>query len=152
MRAYAEAYLSDVVENQGKLFDFVAQSFPDKNTEDFINTYMKSKTRKSIDEAQAYVNTMDVEDLWSYFLKTDHYRLQEGDNLKGFSLKETRQEQFMRQHLSHLPADFLTAIVFHTGQYMGNFPSTGIIKQSRRPLYRETPPENLFHFIARCIS
>lgn len=82
MRAYAEAYLSDVVENQGKLFDFVAQSFPDKNTEDFINTYMKSKTRKSIDEAQAYVNTMDVEDLWSYFLKTDHYRLQEGDNLK----------------------------------------------------------------------
>ena len=31
MRAYAEAYLSDVVENQGKLFDFVAQSFPDKN-------------------------------------------------------------------------------------------------------------------------
>ena len=48
MRAYAEAYLSDVVENQGKLFDFVAQSFPDKNTEDFINTYMKSKTRKSI--------------------------------------------------------------------------------------------------------
>ena len=69
-----------------------------------------------------------------------------------YSLKETRQEQFMRQHLSHLPADFLTAIVFHTGQYMGNFPSTGIIKQSRRPLYRETPPENLFHFIARCIS
>ena len=84
MRAYAEAYLSDVVENQGKLFDFVAQSFPDKNTEDFINTYMKSKTRKSIDEAQAYVNTMNVEDLWLYFLKTDHYRLQEGDNLKGF--------------------------------------------------------------------
>ena len=60
MRAYAEAYLSDVVENQGKLFDFVAQSFPDKNTEDFINTYMKSKTRKSIDEAQAYVNTMKI--------------------------------------------------------------------------------------------
>ena len=69
-----------------------------------------------------------------------------------YSLKETRREQFMRQHLSHLPADFLTAIVFHAGQYMGNFPPTGIIKQSRRPLYRETTPENLFHFIARCIS
>ena len=39
MRAYAEAYWSDVVENQGKLFDFVAQTFSDKNTEDFINTY-----------------------------------------------------------------------------------------------------------------
>ena len=63
MKAYAEAYLNDVVENQGKLFDFVAQSFPDKDTEEFINTYMKSKTRKSIDEAQAYVNTMDAKEL-----------------------------------------------------------------------------------------
>ena len=40
MRAYAEAYLNDVVENQGKLFDFVAQQYPDKDTEAFINTYM----------------------------------------------------------------------------------------------------------------
>lgn len=39
MRAYAEAYLNDVVENQGKLFDFVAQSFPDKDTEEFIKFY-----------------------------------------------------------------------------------------------------------------
>ena len=56
MRAYSDAYLGDVVENQGKLFDFVAQPFPDKDTEDFINTYMKSRTRKSIDRAMAYVN------------------------------------------------------------------------------------------------
>ena len=28
MHAYAKDYLNDVVENQGKLFDFVAQSFP----------------------------------------------------------------------------------------------------------------------------
>ena len=60
MRAYSDVYLDDVVENQGKLFDFVAQTFPDKDTKDFINTYMASKTRKSIDEAKAYVNTMDA--------------------------------------------------------------------------------------------
>lgn len=48
MGAYSEAYLGDVVENQGKLFDFVAQSYPDSDTEDFINTYMKSKTRKTL--------------------------------------------------------------------------------------------------------
>mgnify|MGYP001225388287 CR=1 FL=1 len=42
MRAYSDAYLEDVVENQGKLFDFVAQSFPDKDTGDFIKTYMSS--------------------------------------------------------------------------------------------------------------
>ena len=52
MKAYAEEYLNDVVENQGKLFDYVAQNFPDKDTEEFINFYMKSKTRKSIDESQ----------------------------------------------------------------------------------------------------
>lgn len=50
MRAYAEEYLDDVVESQGKLFDLVAQAYPDKDTKDFIHTYMLSKTRKSIDE------------------------------------------------------------------------------------------------------
>ena len=77
MRAYAEEYLNDVVENQGKLFDFVAQMYPDKDTEEFINTYMASKTRKSIDEAQAYVNTMDAKELWNYFNKTENYHLRE---------------------------------------------------------------------------
>ena len=63
MRAYADVYLEDVVENQGKLFDLVSQEFPDKDTEDFINAYMTSKTRLSIDEAKAYVNTMDAKEL-----------------------------------------------------------------------------------------
>lgn len=67
MRAYSDAYLEDVVENQGKLFDLVAQSFPDKDTGDFIKAYMSSKTRKSIDEAKAYVNTMDARELWGLF-------------------------------------------------------------------------------------
>ena len=55
MRAYAEVYLDDVVENQGKLFALIAQSFSDKDTEDFVNSYMASKTRQGIDEAKAYV-------------------------------------------------------------------------------------------------
>ena len=84
MRAYSEAYLADVVNNQGKLFDYVANSFPDKNTEDFINSYMSSNTRKCIDESQAYVNTMNAEELWEYFLHTEKYELKEGKNLEGF--------------------------------------------------------------------
>ena len=84
MRAYSEVYLGDVVENQGKLFDFVAQTFPDKDTEDFINAYMASKTRKSIDEAKAYVNTMDAKELWQYFLQTEGYVLKPGKALGGF--------------------------------------------------------------------
>ena len=81
MGADSDVYLSDVVENQGRLFDFVAQTFPDKDTEDFINTYMTSKTRKCIDEAKAYVNTMDSKDLWTYFLENEKYMLKPGKAL-----------------------------------------------------------------------
>ena len=84
MRAYSEAYLDDVVENQGRLFDFVSQNYPEKDTVDFIKSYMTSKTRKSIDEGQAYVNTKDAEELWNYFCDTDHFILKDGHALKGF--------------------------------------------------------------------
>lgn len=84
MQTYSEVYLSEVVENQGKLFDFVAQTFPDKDTQDFINTYMASKTRKSIDEAKAYVNTMTANELWDYFCETENYTLKSGKALAGF--------------------------------------------------------------------
>lgn len=84
MGAYAKVYLNDVVENQGKLFDFVAQNFPDKDTIDFIKTYMTSKMRKNIDEAKAYVNTMDAKELWRYFSETETYVLKSGKALDGF--------------------------------------------------------------------
>ena len=84
MRAYSEVYLNDVVESQGKLFDFVAQSYPDKDTEDFICAYMAGRTRKSIDEAKAYVNTMDAKTLWAYFSETEQYALKPGKALDGF--------------------------------------------------------------------
>ena len=84
MRAYAQDYVNDVVENQGKLFDFVAQIYPDMDTEDFIEKYMASKTRKSIDEAKAYVNTMSARELWEYFVKTEKYSLKPGKGLGGF--------------------------------------------------------------------
>lgn len=84
MRAYSEAYLNEVVENQGKLFDLVSQQYPDKDTEEFINSYMTGKTRKSIDEAQAYVNTMDAKELLTYFSETENYQLKEGKAMEGF--------------------------------------------------------------------
>lgn len=84
MRAYSNDYLNDVVENQGKLFDFVAQNFFENDTEDFIKTYMQSKTRKSIDEAKAYVNTMSAKELWDYFTETENYVLKSGKAIEGF--------------------------------------------------------------------
>lgn len=68
----------------GEAFDLVAQTFPDKNTADFIKAYMSGKTRKSIDEGMAYVNTMDAKTLLAYFLETEKYELQGGDALEGF--------------------------------------------------------------------
>lgn len=84
MKAYSEAYLEEVVENQGRLFDYVAETFPDKDTEDFINAYMMSKTRKYIDEAQAYVNTMDEKELWKYFCDNEDYHMKSGKAMTGF--------------------------------------------------------------------
>ena len=51
---------------------------------DFINAYMNSKTRASIDSAQAYVNTMDAKELFDYFVQTDHYTPVNGKALDGF--------------------------------------------------------------------
>lgn len=84
MEAYLKAYLEEVIENQGKLFDYVASNYPDMDTEDFIYSYMKSKTRKYVDEAQAFVCTMDAKELWKYFQNTDGYKLKKGVALKGF--------------------------------------------------------------------
>lgn len=85
MRAYSESYLSDVVENQGKLFDLFAQSYPDKDTVDFIEFFMESGTRKNIDEAMAYVNTMDAPTLLSYFFEKEKYEPISGESLGGFA-------------------------------------------------------------------
>jgi hypothetical protein len=84
MRAYSEVYLDEVVENQGKLFDYIAEKYPDKDTKHFIQAYMHSKTRKSIDESQAYVNTMDAYELWDYFSQNEHFILQTGLAMEGF--------------------------------------------------------------------
>lgn len=84
MRAYADVYLKDVVETQGKLFDLVSRNYPDKDTINFITVYMESKTRKSIDEGKAYVNTMNASELWDYFCKTDNFILKNGKALEGF--------------------------------------------------------------------
>lgn len=84
MHAYSEAYVDDVVENQGRLFDYFAQTYPNKSTEDFIVTYMKSKTRKSIDDSKAYVMTMDFEELWNYFYTIEDVDIKDGETIPGF--------------------------------------------------------------------
>ena len=84
MHPYPEVYLDEVIENQGKLFDLVADSYPDKDTRDFIIAFMSGKTRKYMNQGQAYLNTMDEERLWDFFIATDHYTLKSVPALNGF--------------------------------------------------------------------
>lgn len=84
MNADLTLYIDEIIETQGKLFDYVASEYPDNDTEDFIRCYMKSRTRQYIDEVQAFVCTMDAKDLWNYFCKTDRYSLKKGASMKGF--------------------------------------------------------------------
>lgn len=84
MHAYNESYLKEVVETQGKLFSEVSEYAPGIDVADFIETYMASRTRKFIDEGQAYVNTLNARELWEYFCKTDGYRPVEGETIEGF--------------------------------------------------------------------
>lgn len=85
MHAYAESYLKEVVETQGKLFDEVSEYAPGIDVEHFIQHYMRSKTRSYIDNGQAYVCTMSASGLWEYFCKTDGYQPVAGKMLGGFS-------------------------------------------------------------------
>lgn len=84
MKTYPEVYLDDVVETQGRLFDKVSQEYPDTDTENFINSYMNSRTRRYIDDGQAYVCTMNADELLDYFMKTDGYNPVHGKAIEGF--------------------------------------------------------------------
>ena len=84
MPAYAEAYLNEVVETQGQLFDEVAVYEPGIDVKSFIESYMTSKTRSFIDNGQAYVCTLNSRELWEYFCKTDRYKPSRGEKMGGF--------------------------------------------------------------------
>lgn len=101
MVAYYEGYLNDVVENQGKLFDLISFAYPDYDTEDFIIHYMKSNTRKAIDESQAYVNTMDYKELLAYFLKTDGYSFKKENQFKDLCLNRLESSMLLPMVLQH---------------------------------------------------
>ena len=78
MNVFSKSYLEEVVENQGKLFEYAQDHYPEMDIEHFIESYMKSYTRSMIDEGQAYVCTMDAESLFHYFLANDHYEIKKG--------------------------------------------------------------------------
>ncbi|MBS5468857.1 MAG: hypothetical protein KHX69_08585 [Clostridium sp.] len=85
MDVFSKSYLEEVVENQGKLFEYAQDNYPEMDIENFIETYMKSHTRAMLDKGQAYVCTMDAESLFHYFLSNDHYEIKRGESNGGFA-------------------------------------------------------------------
>lgn len=138
----SEAYLSTVVENQGKLFDFVACSFPLMNTEDFINTYMVSQTRSAIDNSQAHISAMDAPTLWDYFTATENYSLK---------LAVVKQEQPMRPYWIYVPKTYAVALqppynlivsfdngerrILNIEKYIDEDPTLRILKKNKKLLF-----------------
>ena len=95
MEVFSKAYLDEVVENQGKLFEYAQDHCPGMDIEDFIDHYMKSRTRSLIDEGQAYVST--IEGLKSYRVSNRRYRNRRiGDFLKELHLTEGRNTGFKK--------------------------------------------------------
>ena len=73
MDVFSKSYLEEVVENQGKLFDYAQDHYQEMDDENCIASYMKSTTSAMIDEGQDYECHMDAESHVHYFLANDHY-------------------------------------------------------------------------------
>ncbi|HIR92234.1 MAG TPA: hypothetical protein IAB98_02275 [Candidatus Egerieimonas intestinavium] len=85
MEVFSKSYLEEVVENQGKLFEYAEEHWPGMDVADFIEAYMKSHTRAMIDKGQPYVCTMDAENLFEYFLEYEKYEPKPGKAAGGFA-------------------------------------------------------------------
>ena len=118
MGAYSEAYLQEIVETQGELFENVKEYVPDIDVKDFIETYMSGKTREYVDGAKAYVCTMDAESLWGYFKREESFHPKKGNPIGGFIPNWIGQfyayfqwyySIASRELVKILPVDFLVA-------------------------------------------
>ena len=76
MEVFSKSYLEAVVRTQGELFDSFARQNPDCDTDDFITAYMNGKTRADIDAGQAYVCTMNAQELVDWFVSKSQRGLQ----------------------------------------------------------------------------
>lgn len=121
MKPYPEQYLLEVSQTQGKLFDYVAMNYPEADTADFINAYLNSKTRKLIDDGQAYLATMDERELLSYFLSHEGYMMKRGKPMEGFmpdwigqfySQYQWRRGVYSQEALKKVPLPFLEKAYF----------------------------------------
>ena len=121
MEVFSRSYLKWVVEMQGELFDSFARRNPSCDTDDFIISYMNGKTRMDIDAGQAYVATMNADELMAWYLKESGYQPKPGESMKGFmpdwigrfyAYYQWEQKKSSRETISAVPLDFLK-VAYH---------------------------------------
>ena len=83
-RPYSEAYLQEVMETQGKFFERLQDEPEPIDSEDMITAYLKSDTRRQLDEGHAYYLTLNADDLKRVFLEESGYQPKSGEPLRGF--------------------------------------------------------------------
>ena len=82
---YSEAYLQDIAETQGALFERLQDIAPNIDGLDFIRTYMKSETRLFLDRGDVYLATLDPKGLFDYYQTEDANEVKQGTPLRGFA-------------------------------------------------------------------
>ena len=82
---YDRSYLDFVVEEQGRLFESLQDDRPEVDSADFIVSYLKSSTRRQLDEGHAYYLTLDAAHLKETFLDESGYVPKAGTPIRGFA-------------------------------------------------------------------
>jgi len=82
---YNEAYLQEIAETQGAIFERLQDIAPKVDGIEFIRAYMKSDTRRYIDGGDVYLSTLGPGGLMEYYQTEDAYETRPGKPLRGFA-------------------------------------------------------------------
>ncbi len=82
---YDAAYLQEISETQGALFERLQDELPSVDGIDFIRVYLKSATRSFLDQGDVYLATIGSRDLLRYYQEEDPHEMKPGEALRGFA-------------------------------------------------------------------
>ena len=81
---YNAAYLQEISETQGTLFERLQDIAPEVDGLEFIRAYMKSDTRQFLDKGDVYLATLGPKGLMDYYQTEDAHEAKLGSPLCGF--------------------------------------------------------------------
>ena len=82
---YDPAYLQEIAETQGALFERLQDIAPDVDGLAFIRSYMKSDTRLFLDKGDVYLATLGPRELMDYYQAEEAGEALPGNPLRGFA-------------------------------------------------------------------